>query len=169
MAAAVSASFQLKCNVTETLGLGLDHPTDPNILHQVGTTADATISGSSTVPATKAYTDTIALVGGTAMIDLQSLPGPLSTTLNFTGLKIQLVKFVNPAGNTNPINIKAGAASAYNILGNVDGEVTLEPGCSFLGYFADTLPDVAAAVSEIDVDDNAAAGTDSFQVQLVAG
>lgn len=168
MAASVSAEYQLKCEVRETLALGLDKADDPSFVHSLDSPG-STLNASSTPPATKVFSDTVALVAGTKTLDLTALAGPASTSIDFTGLKVQIIAFRCPTGNTLPILVQKGAANAYNLLGadNASAE-TLEvlPGDGLLLYRHDTLEDVDATHKDIKFTGN---GTETIDVILVAG
>lgn len=168
MAASVSAQYALTLEVTETLALGLDNVDDPSFVHSIGS-PEGTLNASSTPPATKVFSDNVALVAGTKTLDLTALAGPASTSIDFTGLKVQLIALRCPTGNTLPILVQKGAANAYNLLGadNASAE-TLEvlPGDDVLLRRYDTLEDVDATHKDIKFTGN---GTETINVLLVAG
>jgi hypothetical protein len=173
MAAAVTAKFHFMLDVEETLALSLDVPTDPTFTHtldnEASTVSKGTLNASSTVPATKTYSDLVTLVANTATIDLTSLGGGAGSTVDFTGLKVQLVKICVPT-NSSEILVQKGAANAYNILGydNASSEtVELAPGACLALYHHDQLEDVDA--THKDVKFTNASGAGFFYIQLVAG
>ena len=123
MAAAVSATYDLKLSVSETIALGLTHAADPTTSHEL-TQHRATLNGTSTPPVTKTYSGTVMLTAGQASLDLTSLTGPCSETRDFTGLKVQLIKLACPTANTAGITVAAkDSTTGYNLFGanNVTG------------------------------------------------
>lgn len=169
MANTVSAAYELKLVTTETLDLGADHVPNPEIVHNLGSIV-ATLNASSTVPATKASSDTIALVAGVATIDLTALTGLYGASVDFTGLKVQAVMIINPAGNNaEGMEFAVAIANGYNLFGkdNADSDlVTVLPGDAYLVIHANTLEDVDATHKDITV-----TGTlvEEFDIHMVAG
>ncbi len=164
----VSALYVMKLLVTETPDLALDNADNVPFDHDIGV-VNGTLNASSTVPATKASSDDISLVAGGATIDLTSLPGPLSTTVTFDGLKVQLVKIKCPATNTGGITFAVHGASGYNLFGedNASAErVEVMPGGSEMRETPDNGEDVDATHKQVAV---TGTGTDVFQIELVAG
>lgn len=127
MAASVSAQYAFGCEVAETLALGLDNVTDRAFTHSVGADAATLNASSSPAPATKPFSDTIALAAGISSLDLTSLAGPASTTVTFDGLKVQLAKFKCPDTNTGGITVTAkDASTGYNLFGANNAAVTTQ-------------------------------------------
>jgi hypothetical protein len=168
----VTAHFDYRLDVDETFDTGLDLPADPTFVHKV-TSPNAvdrgTLTASTDVPATKTYSDTLVLAGGTQTIDLVALAGPGSTTVDCTGLKVQLFKLTSRKSNTNPVLIQKGGSNPYNVLGeDVSSGETLEvmPGGCVALYCHDGLEDVSAAKRNITITGDVNAIVD---VQVVAG
>jgi hypothetical protein len=164
----VSALYVMKLIATETPALGLDNADDVPFDHDIGVT-NGTLTASSTVPATKAYSDDINLVAGQATIDLSNLGGPISSTVDFTGLKVQLVYITCPATNTGGITFDVGSSNGYNLFGadSASNEsVEVMPGGAVFAYHPNNAQDVGAADEEIDV---TGTGTEAFSILLVAG
>lgn len=170
MAAAVEAKYALGLEVTETLALAMDNVPggDPSFVHSMGAD-EASLNASSTPAVTEVFSDNVALAAGTLTLDLQNLVGPAGTTVDFTGLKVQLVKLKCPSSNTLPILVQKGAANAYNMLGadNASAEtIEVMPGAIVLFYHNDKLEDVDATHSDVLFTGN---GTETINVMLVAG
>lgn len=168
MAAAVEATYNALLTVKETLALGLDNATDPTTPHTLGDHA-ATLSASTTPPVTKTFSDDIALVAGAGTLNLSTLAGPLSTTIDFTGLKVQVIKLVAASTNTGGITVAKGDAQPYNLFGedNVSSEtVEVLPGDAVLIVHNETTEDVGAAIKNIKF---TGTGTDTLRIMLVAG
>lgn len=143
MAAAVSATYDLKASVSETIALGLTHAADPTTQHQI-TEHRATLNGTSNPPVTKTYSGTVTLTAGQAPLDLTSLTGPCSETRDFTGLKVQLVKLACPTSNTEGITVAAkDSTTGYNLFGADNVTVAVQSlypqahGSSVQGAYAD--------------------------------
>lgn len=166
MADASSARFNLQLTVTETLDLQSDNFSDPDVGHTISGGV-RTIDASSTVPATKTFSDKITLSAGAATIDLTALVRTPLAAVDFTGLKVQLVKFKAASANTAVVIVVPGASNAYNLFGDSDGQVTYPAEAESLNYWADQLADVSSTVKNVDL-----SSTDLdaiIEVELVAG
>ena len=169
MADTQTAKYDFGLTVEEVKDLGLDNVADPTITHTLGSHA-ATLTASTTPPVTKTYSDELALVAGAATIDLQALPSSESTTLDFTGLKVQLVKITAPSTNTAEVTFDVGAANGYNLFGATnatDESVAVPPGGVQMFKYTDDLEDVDATHSDVDVSSSDVDAT--FDIMLVAG
>lgn len=167
----VSAVWDAKLSVLETVDLAMDLvASDPSFTHSTGS-VEATINASSTVPATKVWSDTGALVAGVATLDLTALThGTLNgtaTTVTFSGLKVQLVKIECPSTNTASLKVAMGAANGYNIFGATTGEMDIPQGGSLLFYGSDKLDDVSGTDKTIDLSSTHL--TAAYNIILVAG
>ncbi len=166
----VSAKFNLILSVVETLALGLDEAPDTTTTHDLKH-AVKTLGATSTPPATQVWSDKRTLAAGTDTFDLAALPGPLGTTLDFTGLKVQLALFQTDPANTSPITVKPAAANGYDIFGSAGEGVILNSlgtiGDIVMVAYDEFLPDVAAAEKDITVTSAMAAAI--YRVILVAG
>lgn len=168
MADTQSAKYNLGLTVEETKDQSLDNVANPTMTHTLGSHT-GTLTATTSPPVTKTYSDDVPLVAGTYTIDLQALPGPASTTIDFTGLKIQLIKITTPSTNTDDVTFDVGVSNGYNLFGasNVtDESIAVPPGTEHVIKYNDSLQDVDATHSEIDV-----TGTlvESFDIILVAG
>ena len=97
------------------------------------------------------------------------MTGPQGVTVDFTGLKVQLIKLACPTTNTAGITVDRGASNAYNLFGadnNSAEQVEILPGCATMFYHNDKLEDVDATHSDVQF---AGTGTESIEVHLVAG
>ena len=169
MADAVKSTHLLRLSIAQTADQSLDAVTTNPTFDNNFADVTATINGTSAAPATKAYTDTIALAAGVATIDLQSLLGPGGAALTFAGLKVQQIRITCPTGNTAGITFDVGATNGYNLFGedNVSNEsVEVLPGCAAQFFQNDKLEDVDATHKDIDV---TGTGTEGFNIELVAG
>jgi len=168
MADTISAAWELKCDVTVTLDLGLDldSATPPRTVLAIDGSY-GTITAGSAVPATKAFSDTRALAAGADALDLTALPDRDGKTQDLSGLKPQLVKIKAAGTNTAAIVFKPAAADGYNLFGDADGQVTVPPGCEALFYWNDKLADVGAGAKAVEA---ASADADAgYSIIIVAG
>lgn len=163
MAASVTAKYRFNFDVVDVPAAGLDLALDVGYTHKIPHSL-ITLDASSTPAVTKAFSDTITMSGGTAKLDLTALPGPSSTTIDFSGLKVQLFKMKVATTNTLPVTCTVGT-NAYNIFGAADGSIDLHPGCTTMFEWNDQLDDVGAS-EEISFSGDT---TGTFDIQLVAG
>ncbi len=151
-------------SVKETVALGLDHSTNPRIVHEIAPLLGAKLTGSTTPPVTKVWEDNVALTAGAKTLDLEALVNANLPNVNFVGLKVQILVFSVPAGNS-PITITSGAVNGYDI-GGAASSWAIGAGGQLILLLNETAPDVAAADSEIDF---AGTGSETFDILMVAG
>ena len=169
MAHSVSAQYEFTCEVNETVASGLDNVADRPIRHTLG--ADSgTLTASTTPAATQTFSDTIALAAGAGTLDLTSLAGPSSTTIDFTGLKVQLIKIKTPATNSGSIIIEhKDAVTGYNLFGDDNGSdesIEVPPDTVLQFKYNDKLEDVDGTHKDLKF---TGTGTDGMQLMLTAG
>jgi len=123
----------------------------------------ATLNAGTTPPATTFAAFQQALTSGAATIDLTNVTGTNGATVNFTGLKLQLVKLRNPITNANTITIAKGASSGY-ALGGSAFSITLQPGEEWTYKGVDTSPDVGGSSKHLDLSGTAAQALDVYLV-----
>lgn len=171
MAAAVTAHYDLRLEAEETLALSQDLvPGETEFTHDTTETTRGTLNATSTPAVTKVWSDSVTLVAGAATLDLTSLTGPAGASVDFTGLKVHLVKLACPSSNTAGITVDRGASNAYNLFGEDNSsaeQVEVMPGASILVYHGnDKTEDVDATHSDVQL---AGTGTEAIEVILVAG
>lgn len=121
-----------------------------------------TFTGTTSVPVANVASDKLALTAGAATIDLTAVPGSVSTQ-DLTGLKVQWIMLHN--SGTAVMTISPGATNPYPLFGT-GNSVELPAGGRLMMFFNETLPDVAAAVKDIDI---AGTGTDVLNYVISAG
>lgn len=161
---AAKLTYRFQATVVETLTSQVDGVTSPDVTHDKFNEVDS-LDGTTTVPVTTVFSDTVALVGGVKTLDLTSLTG-VGGSIDATGLKLQLAYFRNPSTNTVALTVDVGAANGYELFGGATGKIIIPIGGRNMFFGADNLDDVAAADAEIDI---TGTGTESFDVVLVLG
>ncbi len=149
----VKADYSLQLKVRETFGLSQQGAGNAVVDHEL-TGNSGSLNATSTVPATKVVDKRVTLSSGTATIDLTAAPGKTvdgsAVAQDLTGLKLQLLKLVAHADNTQRVKVAQGASNPY-LLGVTGAFVSLGAGESVLFEFKDTLADVAPTVKTIDI------------------
>ena len=151
--------------VKETVDLALDQVTDPKVEHEITMPIPLSLDSTTTPPATKVWSDNVALAAGAKTLDLEALVNDNLPNVNFNGLKVQVFMMSCPSANTGPITVTPGASNDYD-LGGASMSVEVNPGDTVVFLFLDNAPDVAAADSELDF---AGTGTETFDILMVAG
>lgn len=155
MANTVTANLETKLTVSETLDLTLNNVvSNPQISHIISGAA-VTLDADSTPAATLVSSGTLTLSAGAATIDLTASPGPTvngtAADVDFTGLKINAVKFQADSNNTDPVTIEGHATNGYDLFASLsDGKIQLDPGDACVFLFNNSNPDVSASVKAID-------------------
>jgi hypothetical protein len=154
--------------VTETLDLDADLPVaDPSRIHQIASGVTGTLTGTSTVPATKVWSDYRTIGAASETLDFTALVRTPLANLDASGLKLQLMLLKADSTNVSAgIVFADGASNGYNLLGDASGQVTLLPGQVLFLYGGDKAQDVAAGDKTIDVTGDA---TDKYKIVLVFG
>ena len=95
---AVTATYDAKCSVTETLATNVPaaQGSNANVTH-TGFNTSATLTSSSSPAASKVAAFQQSLSTGTATVDLTSLTGTNGASVDGTGLMVQIIK-VNACG-----------------------------------------------------------------------
>lgn len=168
--AITKCEWQMKCEGTETIALGIDGTDNPVVVSSTATSAAGTLTPSSTIPGSQQWSDTVNMTDGTETLDLSALTkGGLSTAVNLNGLDIQLFKVIAAKTNTANLTITDGAANGYNIFGDASGQVTLPPGGAIMIYGHDGLDTIVTDTND-EIDFACAGDIDaSYDVHIVAG
>jgi len=161
----VELTYGTQLTVKETLETNVPGATSANriVTHSV-MNKSANLAAGSTPPVTKVAVCQKALAAGVGTLDLTALVGTNGAVVDFSTLKVQAVKFSNPATNA-AITVTFGAANPY-LLGGAAWKFILEPGMELVVYGNDKTPDVDGTHKNIDL-----AGTlvQALDVVLVAG
>jgi hypothetical protein len=161
----VRATYNLVCNVNETLDTGVEGASNPLIQHDAFNVS-GTLHSASTPPATKAVVTEVALVAGSKTVDLTALVGTNGAAVTFNGLRVQLLRIRNKTANAGNMTFTKGASNGWTGLGASWASITLEPGAAMEFYLDDGIADVSATVKNIDV---TGTGTEEFELTVVAG
>lgn len=164
MSVSVAATF--KMDVTEVPGSFIDLATAPSFVHKATNVEAVSLTSATTPAVTAVWSDSQALSGGAATIDLTSLTKTGLSSEDFTGKKVQMMKFTNKSTNSGSMEIATGATNGYAIFGTADDMITLPVGGCVQIYMPEGTPDVASGAKTIDI---AGTGTDVFEIILVAG
>jgi len=158
----VSATFNLRLDVTETLTIGVDGASQPVIQHDQ-LNVKGTLDATSTPPAAEHSQELYNLVAGAKTIDLTALASTNGRVIDGTGLKVQLLRFENKGANS--MTIAKGATNGYDPFGGAVA-VTVPAGCAAMLRFNDSLADIDATHKTLDV-----AGTlaQQFALSVVLG
>jgi hypothetical protein len=120
---------------------------------------------SSTVTATKAATDKLALAAGVATIDLTALTGPNGAAVTFNALKVIGALFFLPTTNAGAsLTIAKGATNGYELQGT--HSIICTKGCWHLMEFGSRPTAVGGSNKTLDL---SGTGTDQLWYALVAG
>ena len=155
-------------NFTANEVLSLDAATDAPISQDGFNLANVRLSSTSTPAVTKSSYKEYALIAGALTIDLTALTDAVGAALDGTGLKVQTVIIVNPAGNA-AINIAPGASNPYPLLGT-GNDITIPAHATQLTvigmYLPDGTPDVSGSVKTLDI---TGTGTQTFKLGITLG
>lgn len=164
-----SITLQAFMTVVETgvLAAGFPASQTRNITHSEFNQSQS-LGASSTPAVTKIAFFDQALTAGAATIDLTALAHNAGV-VDGSGLKVQGMLFVNPAGNS-AVTITDGASNGYNLFGDASGQVTVPAHATvdsfLLFFFPEGLQDIGGSDKTIDL---AGTGTETFQIGLLLG
>lgn len=141
---AIAAKYRFLLEVTEGLTLGVPNTSNPNLVHGFGNT-QVNLSASTTPPVTTVVTEQVQLTAGEANLDLTSLSGPLSSSVDFSGLKLQLMKVQAAAANTGVVTMDPATANPYLFCPTTSNpKIGLNAGEMAMFYFNESLADVSS-------------------------
>jgi hypothetical protein len=144
---------------TETLTSGIVGASNPKVVFDAYEES-GTLNASSTVPATKSCYMLGALTAGAQTINLAALTGA-NGTVDFTGLRVQLIRVKNLGANAMTF-----AEGASNGIALACLPFIVPAGGIAQFYLADLAPDVASGDRTIDVSGTLA---QTFEFSIVAG
>lgn len=161
---AVTCQYTSNVTARETLSTGVSSSNGDNTIIHDAINTEKTLDASSTPAVTKMAWMNQALSGGTATIDLTSLTGTNGAAVTLSGLKVQVIKFKNPAGNA-AITITFGASNPY-LLWGAGFKVILNAEDEHAFFGNDSTPDVAGGAKDIDI---SGTGSEVLEFQVSAG
>lgn len=163
----VSVDYLARVTVTETIENSVPDvlPANGAIKHDQFNTAK-TLNADTTPPATLTASFSKALSSGAATIDLTALTGSNGAAVDLTGLKVQVLRLLNPIANANNITIAKGASNGFVPAAGSAFNVTLAPGQEITIYGNDATGDVGSGAKTLDL---TGTGSQALKVQIVAG
>jgi hypothetical protein len=166
---AVTVQWTSATTVSETVSGGAAFAATATIVHN-GLDTKKTLNSTTTPPVSKTVDLEVTLVAGAKTVDLTNMVGTNNATVNGTGLKVQVVKIVNPATNTHPLVLVPGASTGYRLFGS-SSKITLYPGeeLAWKGYNATAYDVIGSGLKNLDFSDGGAGGTETCDVMLVMG
>ena len=124
MAASVSAIWNALLTLDETVASALTAVEDQPIRHDFAGIANlpsfsGVIDADSTPAITKGFSGQVTVPGGAIFtLDLTALTGPSATTVDFTGLEVQLVLLAALTNNVSSVAVKTkDSTTGYNLFG----------------------------------------------------
>lgn len=162
----MSVNVNLVMNVTarETLTTDVPAANNPTIIHS-GFDETVPLNANTTPPVTLMCAMAIALVAGSAAIDLTNLVGTNGAPVNGTGLQVRAFKIIAPSGNGSNISVAPSVSNGYNLFGSSSGLEVMAPGSSMMKR-PQTLPAVASGAKNITL---TGTGTDSLEIMFFFG
>ena len=158
----VTANVNLLVNVDETFNT--DALVNQILTHAGYNATGLTLNGDSTPPVTKVSAQDYALSSGTKTIDLTALLGVNDLVQDCTGLKLQLLVFINAAGNAD-MTISGEGADGYSL-----GAAHVVNGSTIatrtIMYLPEALADVSSSVKNLVV---TGTGSQTFKLLLLLG
>ncbi|HDZ39250.1 MAG TPA: hypothetical protein ENH62_13375 [Marinobacter sp.] len=164
---AVTCQYKGGIAAFETLSTGVASGNADNVIRHDAINTNLALNATSTPAVSQVVWVNKALAGGAGTLDLTALTGA-NGAVDLTGLKVQAIKFKNPAGNA-AMTIKFGVANPYNLLGAswtliLPAATTIASEIQFVCN--EGAPDVAGAAKDIDL---SGTGSEVLEVQIVAG
>ncbi len=166
----VTCTFKSQADVVETLETNVPAMTSGSSISHTGYKTEKSLSATGTVsqPAiTKCAIFSKALSGGSATIDCTALTGTNGATVDFTGLKICVMKFKNPSANANAITVAKGASNGLGVTtSGTTFSIPIAPGAEWMHYCNEGMPDVGSGAKTFDL---TGTGSQALEVTLLAG
>ncbi|MHC4215669.1 MAG: hypothetical protein ACYSWP_20155 [Planctomycetota bacterium] len=155
------------CQATGTEALGQAGVSDPTLTHSVGA-GSVSRSPSTAVPVTKSWEGEVALVAGTATIDLTALDRGNLSALDLSGEKIQAIHVRGDNANTGPIEIDVAASNGHDLHGSgASSQIcAVEADDEVLILKNDNGPAVSTTQAEFTL---TGTGTEKVHIMILAG
>jgi hypothetical protein len=126
----------------------------------------STRNGSSSPAVTKQAGGARQLTAGADTIDLTSFNNISSGSVDFTGLKVQMI-YIEITTATNEVTFAEGASNGFPAFAASNGKIGLGQANQVFFVLDETTPDVSASVKTIDV---ASSDLDAeYEIYMVAG
>ena len=159
---AVTANVNLLVNVQETFNA--DALVNQVLVHSGYNLTGLVLDSSTSPPVTKVSAQDYVLAAGTKTIDLTAVLGVNDVSQDCTGLKLQLMVFINAAGNADMV-ISGEGANGYSLgaARTINGGASA---CRELMYVPEALGDVDATHKNLVV---TGTGTQAFSLLVLLG
>jgi len=130
--------------------------------------ASYTLNSGTTIPITQVSSQALALIAGSATIDLTNLPGTNGAVINGTGLQVRAIKLSNAVGNA-AMTIAQGAANPYLLWGSgfqlILPAPTVNPS-EIVSFFDSAAPVIGSGAKTLLI---TGTGTQVLNVQILLG
>lgn len=164
LTSSITANVRVTMDVVESLnGDGIDHQ---QITHGAFNVGLSNLSATSAILVDSASVKTFTLSGGTKTIDLQAIATTISTAADWSGKKLQAIRFTNPAANA-AMTITGEGANGYSLGGAITVPAASATNAVTITITApEALADVASGDRYLVV---TGTGSQSFNLELIAG
>lgn len=161
----VSVTYAATCTVRETLASNTGSASDSSrVITHDAYNESATLSATSTPPATTCAHFLLTLSAGAATVDLRALTGTNGAAVDLNGLKIQVVRVKNLGANS--MTVKVGATNGHTGIFAATNGHPIQPSGHVQCFSNDTGDDVDATHKTWDV---TGTGSQTSEWTIVAG
>jgi hypothetical protein len=162
----LNINVQSILQVTETLEGNAPFASSKTVTHS-SQNRSLNLAGDTVPPVTKFASKRLALTAGSATLDLTALNGwgTNGTNVDATGLKLQLLRIRNPAGNTTAMTLELGASNGYEAFGTA-WSLDIPVNGLFHFEFMDGTPDVGPTAKSIEI---TGTGSEILEIEMTFG
>lgn len=161
----VSVTYAATCTVRETLATNTGSASDSSrVITHDAYNETATLSATSTPPATTCAHFLLTLSAGAATIDLRALTGTNGASVDLNGLKVQVVRVKNLGANS--MVFKSGGTNGHTGVFTATNGQIVQPSGHVMVFANDAGDDVDATHKTWDV---TGTGSQTAEVTIVAG
>ena len=161
----VSVTYLATCTVRETLASNTGSASDSSrVITHDAYNESATLSATSTPPATTCAHFLLTLSAGAATVDLRALTGTNGAAVDLNGLKVQAVRIKNLGANS--MTVKVGATNGHTGIFAATNGHPIQPSGHVQCFSNDAGDDVDATHKTWDV---TGTGSQTSEWTIVAG